>query len=278
MTPRPGPSDGASVSPRVMLLAWVIAGAWAAALATLVFVQQRAPFPQRRIGGDFTLVDTTGHRVTQADLRGKPTVVYFGFTYCPEVCPTTLNQLSVALRTMGPIADRLNVVFVSVDPQRDTPAQMRLYLSSFDPRIRGFTGTEEQVADAARAFHVRYRRVPLANGDYTVDHSASVLLFDRTAKLVGIIDYGSDDEDVRVRLTALAEPGACHPGVPAPAALWGPWRPGARSRCGARCCARRAAPARALAGLAGPPRRGPAARTCGAEATLPSPSPVASSP
>lgn len=151
------------------------------------------------------MTDTDGHAVSQADFLGRPTVLYFGYTYCPEVCPTTLLMLSTALKQMGPAADALNVVFVSVDPGRDTPAQMKLYLSSFDPRIRGFTGTEAEVETIARAYHVYYKRVPGEGGNaYTMDHSATVFLLDRASGLTGTIDYGEASEVALAKLTALA--------------------------------------------------------------------------
>src|SRR3954467_156734 len=94
-----------------------------------------------KIGGPFNLVDQKGRPVSQNDLLGKPTVMFFGFTYCPEVCPTTLAAITLWMEHLGKDADKLNVVYVTVDPERDTPEQMALYLSSFDPRIRGLTGT-----------------------------------------------------------------------------------------------------------------------------------------
>ena len=168
------------------------------------------------------MVDTSGRRVTEADLRGRSTVLYFGYTYCPDVCPTTLLLLSRVMASMGATADRPNVVFVTVDPQRDTPEQMKLYLSSFDPRIRGFTGTVAQDEAMAKAYHVYYRRVPGENGEYTMDHPASVMLFDRSGAIAGMIDYGDDEKDVLAKMTALAEPGTCHRGLPTPSNLWDP--------------------------------------------------------
>ena len=171
-----------------------------------------ASFPIRHelrrsiIGGPFTLEDTGGKPVTQADLIGKPTALFFGFTRCPDVCPTTMVALTDAMTRMGDEADRLNVVFVTLDPRRDTPKVLRDYLSSFDPRIRAFTGTEDQVAVMARAYHVSYRRVPLADGDYTMDHSAAVLTFDRDGKFVGGAPVDGDDARVLKQLTALVEP------------------------------------------------------------------------
>lgn len=157
------------------------------------------------LGGPFELVDMTGRPVTEASLLGKPTAIFFGFTYCPEVCPTTLLELSSALKTLGPVADKLNIVFVSVDPERDTPEQLRLYLSNFDPRIRGFTGTPDAVAKAAKAYRVYYRKVPVEGGTYTVDHSSSVYLFDATGGFVEPIAYGAPQERMVGQLRALAK-------------------------------------------------------------------------
>ena len=178
-----------------------------AALGASVW-SNRAPAPAlSTYGGPFMMTDTNGHAVSQADLLGRPTVLYFGYTYCPEVCPTTLLMLTTALKQMGPAADALNVVFVSVDPGRDTPAQMKLYLSSFDPRIRGFTGTEAEVATIAKAYHVYYKRVPGEGGNaYTMDHSATVFLLDRAGRLTGTIDYGEAPETALAKLNALATP------------------------------------------------------------------------
>ena len=109
------------------------------------------------IGGPFTLVDTHDAVVTERDFLGKPSAIFFGYTHCPDICPTTLLDLTELMKAMGADADRLNVAFVTVDPGRDTPAQLADYLSSFDPRIRGLTGTEAQIAAAAKAYHVVLR-------------------------------------------------------------------------------------------------------------------------
>ena len=157
-----------------------------------------------KIGGPFQLVDMAGRPVTEKALIGKPTAVFFGFTYCPEVCPTTLTELTAALRDIGPAADWLNVVFISMDPERDTPAQMKTYLSNFDPRIRGFTGTPEAVAATAKAYRVYYKKAPLEDGGYTIDHSSAVYLFDRQGQFIEPIGYGTPHDRVVSQLKALA--------------------------------------------------------------------------
>lgn len=156
-----------------------------------------------QIGGPFQLVDTEGQPVTEQALRGKPTAIFFGFTYCPEVCPTTMAELTNWLKALGRDAERLNVVFVSVDPERDTPAQLKTYLSNFDARIRGFTGTPEAVAAAAKAYRVYYRKVATDDGGYTVDHSAAIYLFDKDGGFVEPIGYGTPPERALGQLRRL---------------------------------------------------------------------------
>ena len=156
-----------------------------------------------RIGGPFTLVDTSGRTVTERDLRGKPSVIYFGFTYCPEACPTTLLAMGNWIRDLGPDADKLNFVFVTIDPERDTPAQMKLYLSAFDPRIRGFTGTPSQIARIAHAYGVYYQKAQLPGGGYTMDHSTVVYLMDAAGRYATVIAYKETPAQAEEKLRAL---------------------------------------------------------------------------
>jgi protein SCO1/2 len=115
--------------------------------------------------------------------------MFFGFTYCPEVCPTTLAQITNWLADMGPDANRLNVVFVTIDPERDTPGQLKRYLSSFDQRIRGLTGTSKAIDQMAAEYRVYVHKQPLPGGSYTMDHSATIYLFDREGRFVGPLVY-----------------------------------------------------------------------------------------
>jgi protein SCO1/2 len=156
-----------------------------------------------QIGGPFQLVDTNGRPVTEKTLLGKPTAIFFGFTYCPEVCPTTMAEMTAWLKALGPDADRLNVVFVSVDPERDTPEQLKLYLSNFDRRIQGFTGTPEAVAKTAKAYRVYYQKVATDGGGYTLDHSSAIYLFDAQGRFVEPIGYGGPPERGLAQLKAL---------------------------------------------------------------------------
>jgi protein SCO1/2 len=156
------------------------------------------------LGGPFTLVDTQGRTVTDRDLIGRPTVIYFGFTYCPEVCPTTLAAMTQWLKALGPDADKLNVLFVSIDPERDTPKQLGLYLSNFDSRIRGLTGSSKAVAQAAHDYNVYYQKVALDGGSYTMDHSTTVYLMDRKGQFRDVIAYKEPDADAIAKLKDLA--------------------------------------------------------------------------
>lgn len=130
------------------------------------------------IGGRFTLTDGAGHTVTDRDLRGRYLLVYFGYTFCPDVCPTTLTAVAGALDRLGKRAERLQPLFITVDPLRDTPKVVRDYAAAFSPRILGLTGTPEQIANVARAYRVYYARRRTGEGpdDYTMDHSSILYL------------------------------------------------------------------------------------------------------
>ena len=155
------------------------------------------------IGGPFSLTDHRGRAVTERDFRGRPMAVFFGFTYCPDVCPTTLTEMTGFIEALGPDADRIQWVFVSVDAERDTPQAMASYLEAFDRRIIGLTGTEAQIAAAANGFRVFYRRVPLEGGGYTMDHSASVFLLDAAGRFAGALDYKESEQVALEKLRML---------------------------------------------------------------------------
>jgi protein SCO1/2 len=147
------------------------------------------------IGGPFQLTDQTGQTVTEKNLIGRPTLVFFGFTHCPDVCPTELFEMSEVLRAMGSDADRVNAYFISVDPERDNAATMKDYLSSFDPRLKGLTGDPDAVAKAISGYRVYARKVPLKDGDYTMDHTALVYLMDRDGKFVAPFNLKQKPEE-----------------------------------------------------------------------------------
>lgn len=135
------------------------------------------------IGGPFRLTDQNGGTVTEQDVKGAPFLVFFGFTHCPEVCPTTLFEVSEILRNLGPDAARVRALFITVDPERDTPAALKDYLSSFDPHMLGLTGDPAAIAAVAKAYRAYYKKVPLEQG-YTMDHTAIVYLMDKDGRFV----------------------------------------------------------------------------------------------
>jgi protein SCO1/2 len=157
------------------------------------------------IGGPFELVDQDGIRVTEKTFAGKPSVIFFGYTSCTDACPTALLNLSTWLKAIGPDADNLNVLFVSIDPERDTSAHLKEYLSSFDSQIRGLTGTDEQIAAVAKKYHVLYyKAAPLKAGMYSMDHTRAIYLIDRTGKFVDSISLWTDNKLAIESLRQLA--------------------------------------------------------------------------
>lgn len=183
----------------------------AAALTLLATLLLLMPGPQQSasrvpIGGPFRLTSHEGKAFTDADLKGKPFLVFFGFTHCPEVCPTTLHDISQDLAALGKDADKLRVAFITVDPARDTPELLKTYLSSFDPRIVGLTGTEEEIADVAKTYKIYYRKVP-TDSDYTMDHSATILLMDSKGDFYGTSNFQESEEVRRQKLRQLIRNG-----------------------------------------------------------------------
>ena len=147
------------------------------------------------IGGPFQLTDQSGATVTDKDLKGKPTLIFFGFTHCPDVCPTSLFEISEILRAMGKDADRVNAYFISVDPERDNAAAMKDYLSSFDPHLRGLSGDPAAVQKVITEYRVYAKKVPLKDGDYTMDHTALIYLMDRDGKFVSPFNVNRKPEE-----------------------------------------------------------------------------------
>ena len=136
------------------------------------------------IGGPFQLIDQDGKPITEQDFKGKPFLVFFGYTHCPDVCPATLYDVSEVLRALGPDADRTGALYITVDPERDTAAVIKDYLSSFDPRLRSATGDADKIAAAEKAYRVYAKKVPTDGGDYTMDHTALVYLMDKQGRFV----------------------------------------------------------------------------------------------
>jgi protein SCO1/2 len=150
------------------------------------------------IGGPFQLVDQFGHPRDQSLLRGKWTAVFFGYTYCPDVCPTTLQTLAGAIGLMGPRAKDLQVVFITVDPARDRPGQLKDYLSSasFPPGVIGLTGTPDQIAKAANDYKVYFQKSG-AGAAYSVDHSAAVYLMNPKGDFDSVVAFGLTPQQTR---------------------------------------------------------------------------------
>ena len=138
---------------------------------------------------DFELTDHDGEAVGPGSLLGRPSLIFFGFTYCPDVCPMTLSNISGWLQTLGTEADRLNVVFITVDPERDTIDAMAEYVAMFHPAIRGWTGSIDQIDRAAAMFRAKFEWVSTERSDYTVQHTASVFVFDAVGDFVSTIDF-----------------------------------------------------------------------------------------
>ena len=157
------------------------------------------------IGGPFQLTDQAGQTVTEKNLKGKPTLIFFGFTHCPDVCPTSLFEISEVLRAMGKDADRVNAYFISVDPERDTAAAMKDYLSSFDPHLKGLTGDPDAVAKVISGFRVYAKKVPIKDGDYTMDHTALIYLMDRDGKFVAPFNLKRTPEAAATISSAIFE-------------------------------------------------------------------------
>ncbi len=145
-----------------------------------------------QIGGPFDLIATDGSRTTNEDFLGKPFAIFFGYTNCPDVCPTSLIDMSDTIAALGDRADEMRYAFVSVDPKRDTPEYLGDYLSSFDTRIIGLTGSAEAIADVAKAYRVYYEEVPSSSGDYSVNHTATTYLMGADGRLRATVSYQED--------------------------------------------------------------------------------------
>lgn len=152
--------------------------------------------------GAFALTSHEGKPITERDFAGAPFLVFFGFTHCPDVCPTKLFEMSEALRATGERGGALRALFVSVDPERDTPAILKDYVSNFDPRIIAATADQIQVDAMVRAYRAYYKRVPLKDGGYTIDHTAGVYLMDKQGRFLRLIDMNRRPEIIAQDLLA----------------------------------------------------------------------------
>nr|WP_237683929.1 SCO family protein [Pseudaminobacter soli] len=155
-----------------------------------------------RVGGPFTLTSHKGDAVDNAKLAGKPYLVFFGFTHCPDICPTTLYELTNLMADLGPAADRLTPLFITVDPERDTQTVLAEYMTAFDGRILALRGDKAATDAAVKAFAAYYRKVP-TDGGYTMDHTAGVILIDEEGRFAGTLDLHEPRENVLAKLRRL---------------------------------------------------------------------------
>ncbi len=190
----------------VRIFAWLAVVVVVAAGVTVFVLNQFEDTPTASIasiGGPFSLTDQHGKTVTDESLKGHPSAIFFGYTFCPDVCPTTLLEMTSLLKKLGPDADTLKVYFVTVDPERDTQAVLADYLQAFDPRIEGLTGSREAIDQALKAYRVFSRKVEQEGGDYLMDHTANVYLLDSDATFTSTIDYQEDEETSLAKLKRL---------------------------------------------------------------------------
>jgi protein SCO1/2 len=146
------------------------------------------------VGGPFSLIDQNGRKVSERDFLGKYMLVFFGFTYCPDICPTELQVMMSALDRLGPAAERITPVFITVDPERDTPEVLKSYVGNFGPRLQGLTGTAQDIAAVAKAYRVHYAKAanPTAPDDYLMDHTSIMYLMDPDGRFVRHFPYTTD--------------------------------------------------------------------------------------
>jgi protein SCO1/2 len=179
----------------------VAAGAAYLLRSDLATVSRQLPLAAG-IGGPFELTTHDGKRLSSAELKGTPFALFFGFTHCPDVCPTTMLEISNAIKALGPDADRMRFFFVSVDTERDTPELLKIYLSNFDPHITGLVGTPEEIVAVAKAYRAMYEKVPTKDG-FTYNHTALVYLMGRDGRLAGTINYQESADALLKKLRRL---------------------------------------------------------------------------
>ena len=155
------------------------------------------------IGGPFQLIDQNGKPFSDADLKGKWHLIFFGYTHCPDACPTALNEMSLALDRLGMKRDEVGVVFITVDPERDTPDALKSYVQSFDAPIVALTGSPEAVAQAAKAYRVFYAKHPRPDGDYDMDHSAVIYVMNPEGRFTATFTPDSSADAIVQRLQKL---------------------------------------------------------------------------
>ncbi len=189
---------------------WAAAGIFIVAVSVFFAVQRgedekvQQLQANSKIGAPFELIDQNGEPITEKAMAGKPAMVFFGFTHCPDVCPTTLLETATWLAELGEEGETIQPFFITVDPERDTPEIMKAYVENFSDRVTGITGDPDKVAKLAEAWHVYNKKVPLDGGDYTMDHTASVFLVDSEGNFRGTIAFGENSDAALAKLKRLA--------------------------------------------------------------------------
>jgi protein SCO1/2 len=206
-TPAPEPR---AATPQFVLIAVALAGCLVLAAGLLLFLGYRdspkgiaGSVLSASIGGPFQLVDQNGKPFGDADLKGKWHLVFFGYTHCPDVCPTTLNELALAMDRLGKQRDRVGIVFITVDPERDTPETLKSYVASFDAPVTALTGTPDQVAAAQKAYRVYSAKRPTQAGDYDMDHSAVIYVMDPQGRFTATFTPDTGADQVAERMQKL---------------------------------------------------------------------------
>ena len=165
---------------------------------------QEPPLAGAKIGGPFTLTNQDGRTVTDRHFQGRYRIVYFGFANCPDVCPTDLARIGQALKlfeaSQPALAAKVQPIFISVDPERDTPSRLKEYVSAFHPRLIGLTGTPQQIADAAKAYAIYYAKVPADNGEYTMDHMRVIFLMGPDGKPIAMLPHEQSAQAIAAEL------------------------------------------------------------------------------
>ena len=205
----PSPTARSDGLKTLRLILWLLVALVIGVGLVAMFAPDRATSPEGEnvysasVGGPFALTAPDGSRVTDATLKGKPFAIFFGFTRCPDVCPTTLSRMAQLRKQMGADGDKFRIVFVSVDPGYDSPEDIGRYVALFGTPILGLTGTDAEVDRAVKAYRAFYQKVPTKGGDYTIDHTASVYLMDASGKLQSIIAYDETGPNALAKLKRL---------------------------------------------------------------------------
>ena len=188
----------------ILFAAFVAILALAAGVALRLLLEDRAaPVVATELGEPFELIDQDGAPITEAAFTGRPSLLFFGFTHCPEVCPTTIYEMETWLDDLEVTPEEVGAFFVTVDPERDTAEYLRNYLAPQSDRITGITGEPEAVWDMARSWRVYWQKRPLGEGDYTMDHFASVFVLDDAGRVADLIAYGEDSEAAKAKIAKV---------------------------------------------------------------------------